>query len=154
MSEFAHTTGVFSGGYARIYIYIYKNVVMVNKWILNDSIYKTVQINVIQLYKEIKQILCSMDNYTKKQSKFMQHVQLHKETKQIPAVCTIIQRNKSNSCSISGLRNSSTLPLFKSRLKTHLFTTGSLQSSAPAFPPPPPANPHTNPPRECASGVF
>ena len=54
----------------------------------------------------------------------------------------------------SGLRNSSTLPLFKSRLKTHLFTTalilpvGSLQSSAPAFPPftshlhPPPSSPH------------
>ena len=42
----------------------------------------------------------------------------------------------------SDLRNSSTLPLFKSRLKTHLFTTafcqvGSLQSSAPASPPPP-----------------
>lgn len=84
---------------------------MVNKWIRNDSIYKTIQINVIQLYKETKQIyaisiiiqrnkanLHSMYNYTKKQSKFMQYVQLYRETNQIYTVHGNILGHWSNSC--------------------------------------------------------
>ena len=50
----------------------------------------------------------------------------------------------------SGLRNSSTLPLFKSRLKTLVYDSflpvGSLQSSAPAFPPFTSHLPPPNPP--------